>query len=264
MTKRNSHKKRKSTGGVLLRGFIYLALIAGAVKAGDGYWSSLPGLEKIVNPLPLEQEAESAAPTAQTGGLTPEEVPEFSGEPYVELYNNVPAFDEEDFGQGPYEYYSPLDALGRCGAASARISKEMMPVEERGSIGHIRPSGWHTVKYEGIDGNYLYNRCHLIGYQLTGENSNEQNLITGTRYMNVTGMLPFENMVADYIEESGNQVLYRVTPIFENNDLVAKGVQMEAYSIEDNGKGLSFHVFVYNVQPGISIDYATGDSEKAS
>ena len=157
-----------------------------------------------------------------------------------------------------------MDALGRCGVAYANIGIDLMPTEERGSIGSVKPSGWHTVKYDIVDGKYLYNRCHLIGYQLTGENANEENLITCTRSMNTKGMLPFEQEVADYIKETKNHVLYRVTPIFEGENLVATGVQMEAYSVEDHGEGVSFHVFVYNVQEGIEIDYKTGDSKLAS
>lgn len=187
---------------------------------------------------------------------------EYTGSPYISLNGNVPYFtDEEKLSTEPFEYYSNLDSLGRCGVAFANICKEIMPTEERGAIGQIRPSGWHTVKYNGvIDGNYLYNRCHLIGYQLAGENANELNLITGTRYLNMIGMLEFENTVSAYVEETNNHVLYRVTPIFEGDNLVAKGVEMEAWSIEDKGAGVCFNVFCYNVQPGIEIDYATGDS----
>ena len=189
-----------------------------------------------------------------------EDIPEYMGEPYVELNGNKPEFSESDFTEESFEIYSDLDQLDRCGTAYANVGTDLMPVEERGSIGKIKPSGWHTVKYDNVDGKYLYNRCHLIGYQLSGENANEKNLITGTRYMNVDGMLPFENMVADYVKETGNHVLYRVTPVFEGDDLLAKGVQMEAMSVEDKGQGVFFHVFIYNVQPGISIDYATGES----
>ena len=159
-----------------------------------------------------------------------------------------------------FEHYSDLDSLGRCGVAYSCVGTELMPTEKRGSIGNVKPSGWHSVKYDFIDGKYLYNRCHLIGYQLTAENANRKNLITGTRYLNVEGMLPFENMVADYIKETKNHVLYRVTPIFDGNDLVCRGVKMEAKSIEDNGDGICFNVFVYNIQPGVHIDYASGDS----
>ena len=156
-----------------------------------------------------------------------------------------------------------MDELGRCGVAEACIGIDLMPTEDRGAIGQIKPSGWHTVKYDIVDGKYLYNRCHLIGFQLTGENANEKNLITGTRYFNVEGMLPFENMVADYVKETENHVMYKVTPVYDGDNLVAKGVIMEAYSVEDKGEGISFNVFVHNVQPGIVIDYKTGESRLA-
>lgn len=189
-----------------------------------------------------------------------EDIPAYSGEPYVILNDNWPDFDAEDLTTEPFELYSELDYLGRCGVAYANICLEIMPTEPREEIGQVKPSGWHTAKYECVEGKYLYNRCHLIGYQLAGENANKQNLITGTRYMNVDGMLPFENMVDSYVEETGNHVLYRVTPIFNGGNLVASGVQMEALSVEDEGEGLCFNVYIYNVQPGVSIDYATGDS----
>lgn len=190
------------------------------------------------------------------------DIPAYSGSAYCEMNGNVPAFGDDELVTDAFENYSDLDSLGRCGVAYVNICKEIMPTEERGAIGMVKPSGWHTVKYnDRIDGNYLYNRCHLIGYQLAGENANEKNLITGTRYLNVTGMLPFENEVADYVESTGNHVLYRVTPIFDGDNLVASGVQMEAESVEDKGAGVSFNVYVYNVQPGVLIDYATGDSE---
>ncbi|MEZ3434630.1 MAG: DNA/RNA non-specific endonuclease [Lachnospiraceae bacterium] len=187
-------------------------------------------------------------------------IPEYSTEPYVVIDGNEPDFDAEELTEESFESYSELDALGRCQEAYANIGQDLMPTEERGSIGRVKPTGWQTVKYDNVDGKYLYNRCHLIGYQLTAENANERNLITGTRYMNVEGMLPFENMVADYIKETGFHVLYRVTPVFKGENLLAEGVRMEAYSVEDEGEGICFHVFVYNVQPGIEIDYATGDS----
>lgn len=193
-----------------------------------------------------------------------EEVPEYTGDPYVVLEDNVPDFEEDELTTESFEEYSSLDELGRCGTAYANISEELMPTEERGPIGQVKPSGWQTVKYNDlIDGNYLYNRCHLIGFQLAGENANKQNLITGTRYLNVTGMLPFENEVADYVKETGNHVLYRVTPIYEGDNLVPDGVQMEAKSVEDDGAGVQFHVFCYNVQPQITINYATGESQVA-
>lgn len=200
-------------------------------------------------------------PSQQTVSL--EDVPAYSGEPYVEIDGNVPGFSEEDRVAQSFESYASLDLLGRCGTAYACISTDLMPTEERGSIGQVKPSGWQTVKYDFVDGKYLYNRCHLIGYQLTAENANEQNLITGTRYLNVEGMLPFENMVADYIRETGNHVLYRVTPVFEGDNLVASGVQMEALSVEDEGEGICYNVYCYNVQPGVEIDYATGESREA-
>jgi DNA-entry nuclease len=191
-----------------------------------------------------------------------ENLPDYSGTAYIALDNNIPDFSEKDkTNTNAFEFYSDLDSLGRCGQAYANICEEIEPTEERGSIGAIKPSGWHTVKYNDlIDGNYLYNRCHLIGYQLAGENANEKNLITGTRYLNVVGMLEFENLVDDYVDSTGNHVLYRVTPIFEGDNLVASGVQMEGWSVEDNGEGICFNVYCYNVQPGIEIDYATGNS----
>lgn len=194
--------------------------------------------------------------------ITLDNVPEYSGTPYVYINDNVPYFTEEDKENvEAFETYSELDYLGRCGVSYANVCQEIMPTEERQGIGQVKPSGWHTVKYnEIIDGNYLYNRCHLIGYQLAGENDNYKNLITGTRYLNVVGMLDFENMVSDYVHETNNHVLYRVTPYFEGTNLVASGVQIEAWSVEDGGRGICFNVYCYNVQPGIEIDYATGDS----
>ena len=189
-----------------------------------------------------------------------QEVPAFSGEPYVVIGDGQPLFDEGDITTDSYEFYSELDSLGRCGYVMACIGKDLMPTEDRGEIGQVKPSGWQQGKYDFVDGKYLYNRCHLIGFQLTGENANERNLITGTRYMNTQGMLPFENMVADYIKETGNHVLYRVTPIFQGDELLARGVQLEAYSVEDSGEGICFHVYVYNNQPGVTIDYATGNN----
>lgn len=189
-------------------------------------------------------------------------IPSYAGTSYVTVNDNLPVFSEEEVNSEPYEFYSALDWLGRCGYVEAKITPDLMPTKERGEIGMIKPTGWHTVKYEGIDGNYLFNRCHLLGYQLTGENANEKNLITGTRYLNVEGMLPFENMVAEYIERTGNSVLMRVTPVFEGVNLVASGVQMEAQSVEDNE--ICFNVYVFNIQPGIEIDYLTGESKKAS
>ncbi|MBQ5320444.1 MAG: DNA/RNA non-specific endonuclease [Oscillospiraceae bacterium] len=188
------------------------------------------------------------------------EIPDYSGNAYVIINSNKPSFTEDEITTKAYEKYYELDNLGRCSLTIACIGKELMPTEDRGSIGQVKPTGWHTVKYDFVDGKYLYNRCHLIGFQLTGENANDQNLITGTRYLNIEGMLPFENMVADYIKETENHVMYRVTPIFEGDNLLASGVQMEGYSVEDNGEGISFNVYCYNVQPGVNIDYKTGES----
>ena len=189
-------------------------------------------------------------------------IPEYSGEDFVALNNNVPNFDEKDKTTTSFETYSPLDSLGRCGEAYANIGRDLMPTQKRGDISSVKPSGWLNKKYDTslVDGGYIYNRCHLIGHQLAGEDANERNLITGTRYFNVDGMLPFENMIADYVKETNNHVLFRVTPVYDGDNLVAKGVQMEAYSVEDDGEGVMFNVFVYNVQPGIEIDYATGES----
>ena len=189
-------------------------------------------------------------------------VPEFNGkDAYVVLNNNEPNFTKEDMTTKSFEKYSKLDNLGRCGVAFANVGKDIMPTEERGSIGQVKPSGWQTIKYDIVDGKYLYNRCHLIGYQLTGENANRENLVTGTRYLNIDGMLDFENDIADYVKKTGNHVLYRVTPIFQGSELVCRGVQMEALSVEDNGKGIKFNVFAYNAQPGVEIDYSTGKSK---
>lgn len=188
------------------------------------------------------------------------DIPAYSGNPYVAVNNNVPFFTDNEMTTTAFETYSNLDNLGRCGVAYANVCTEIMPTEERGTIGQVKPSGWHTVKYDIVSGKYLYNRCHLIGYQLSAENANTKNLITGTRYLNTEGMLPFENVVADYVKETNNHVLYRVTPMFDGNNLVASGVLMEAKSVEDNGDGILFNVYCYNVQPGITIDYATGES----
>lgn len=189
------------------------------------------------------------------------QIPEYTGSPYTVINDNEPEFEADDFSTEAFENYSELDDLGRCGVAYANICHEIMPTEKRGAIGMVKPSGWHTVKYpELIKDRYLYNRCHLIGFQLAGENANTKNLITGTRYLNVEGMLPFEDEVADYVKETDNHVLYRVTPVFDGDNLVASGVQMEAESVEDDGAGVKFNVYCYNVQPGIGIDYATGDS----
>ena len=186
-------------------------------------------------------------------------IPIYSSKAYVAVNNNVPYFKEEELTKTSFENYSSLDSLGRCNVAMACIGKDIMPTEKRGDIVSVKPSGWHSIKCSKADGGYLYNRCHLIGFQLAGENANKRNLITGTRYLNIEGMLPFENMVADYVKETNNHVLYRVTPIYKGNNLVASGVLMEGKSVEDNGDGILFNVYCYNVQPGVEIDYATGN-----
>ena len=204
---------------------------------------------------------DTVLPQTADAGFSLAEVPSYDGAAYVAVHDNVPYFTAADLTTESFESYASLDGYGRCGVAFACVGQDLMPTEDRGSIGQVKPSGWHTVKYDNVDGKYLYNRCHLIGFQLTAENANTKNLITGTRYLNVEGMLPFENMVADYIKETGNHVLYRVTPIYEGDNLVASGMQMEAKSVEDNGEGILFNVYCYNVQPGITIDYATGESQ---
>ena len=191
-----------------------------------------------------------------------DEIPLYSGDSYVVINDNQPNFNIDELSTSTFEIYSELDYLGRCGTAFANVSINTLPTTERGSIGMIKPSGWHTVKYDNISGKYLYNRCHLIGYQLAGENANKKNLITCTRQMNTMGMLQFENKVVDYVKNTKNHVYYRVTPIFKDNNLLASGVQLEALSVEDKGKGIKLNVFIYNVQDGIEIDYLTGESKK--
>lgn len=231
---------------------IIVALIALIAMAGGAYQK-----------MESSDAAHVSTKAAHAASATLEDIPEYSGTPYAEIDNNRPSFTESELVTSSYEKYSSLDDLGRCGVAVACVGKDLMPTEERGSIGMIKPSGWHLVKYDSVDGKYLYNRCHLIAYELTSENANRENLITGTRYLNVTGMLPFENKVADYVKETGNHVMYRVTPVFDGDDLLASGVHMEAESVEDGGTGISFNIYCYNVQPGIVIDHATGDSHAA-
>lgn len=251
-------KLRGLTKTLLL--FSLFASLAGCGEVGATVGGSAPtqSSEQEVSEAVVE-----SAPSEAAGDLDISDIPEYSGSPYVEVSGNAPSFTDADLSS-PAETYTPLDSLGRCGSAMAIVSRETMPTEERGFIGMVKPSGWHTVRYDDlISDRYLYNRCHLIGYQLTAENANEQNLITGTRYLNVEGMLPFENEVADYVEATGNRVLYRVTPVFVGDELVARGVQMEAESVEDGGAGVSFNVFCHNVQPGIQIDYQTGQSRRS-
>ncbi len=225
-----------------------------------------PEAEAAAEPEPeaeAEPDAEPAEETAAGGEslFKPEDLPAYSGDPYVAVNGNTPFFTEDDYTLRQFETYSKLDSLGRCGVAYANVCRDLMPLEERGDISQIHPSGWHNNPYDFIDGGYVYNRCHLIAFQLAGENANEKNLITGTRYMNTVGMMPFENMVADYVNETDGHVLYRVTPVFDGDNLVADGVLMEARSVEDRGAGIEFCVFCYNVQPGVTIDYATGHNK---
>ena len=270
--RKNSRKKKNSLG---LTGVLVILVIAGLIKAGTN--DSLPDTQtteavtvqaqdSTSQTNAIQMSSEEAASLAEAHintaleAFANEAIPEYSGNPYVELNGNVPYFTDEELSTTAFELYSELDSLGRCGACYANVCKEIMPTEERGSIGMVKPTGWHTVKYDCITDRYLYNRCHLIGYQLAGENANEKNLITGTRYLNVDGMLPFENEVADYVDETDNHVLYRVTPVFSDDNLVASGVIIEAKSVEDKGAGVQFNVYCYNVQPGISIDYIDGQS----
>ena len=244
MRRRKTKEIRKQ-----LIGLIFILVLIGI--------SSIFGIDILNN-----RENESFSNETIETNINISDIPEYEEKIYIEINNNKPYFTEEDYTKESFERYSNLDELGRCGVAFANISKEIMPKEgeERESISNVKPTGWIQEKY---DGEYLYNRCHLIGYQLSGENDNELNLITGTRYFNVEGMLSFENIVADYIEENQeNHVLYRVTPVFEKDNLLAKGVEIEAYSVEDNGEGVCFNVFIYNVEPGININYATGESSK--
>lgn len=241
-------KKKKMSG-------IIIALAALTIFVGNNYKEEINNFLSEINVL-----GETTA--YEEKSYTLEEIPAYDGvSEYVIINNNEPFFEEEDINTTSFEEYNELDSLGRCGVAFANISIDLMPTEERGSIGSVKPSGWHTVKYDIVDGKYLYNRCHLIGYQLTGENANKENLITCTRQMNVGAMLDFENEVADYIKETNNHVLYRATPIFEGDNLIASGVLLEGLSVEDNGEGIKFNVYLYNIQDGITIDYATGESK---
>lgn len=224
----------------------------------------LPGCsefdEEFVMEPPSAASVEVESALLEDSIVSVNDVPPFTDQPYVAINNNIPVFPEEDYKPVSFEKYGDLDSLGRCTVAYACVGKDLMPTEERGSIGQVKPTGWQSTKYDNVDGKYLYNRCHLIGFQLTGENANQCNLITGTRYLNIDGMLPFENMVADFVKETGIHVLYRVTPIFDGENLVSRGVQMEGKSVEDNGEGICFNVYAYNNQPDIEIDYATGES----
>lgn len=263
MQRRKRHRFRKGKVWAVYVLFI-LALFAGAWGLESFPEAQTELVNRIVNQtenaISVEASEETAPDNFGQAVISLEEIPPFSGTPYVEINGNVPYFEEADYTTESFENYSEMDALGRCGTAYANVGIDIMPTEERGKIGFIKPSGWHTVKYDCVDGKYLYNRCHLIGYQLTGENANEKNLITGTRYMNVEGMLPFENAVDDFVEATNHHVLYRVTPVYEGDNLVARGVLIEGWSVEDGGRGICFCAYVYNCQPGVEIDYATGES----
>lgn len=241
--------------------FLVATLLCGCNKAANDFVSALKDANGDSSKY-LYNQTSSTEATRSTSQINFEinDIPKFTNAPYVEVNNNQPFFTDDELTTSSYEYYSDLDTLGRCGICYACIGTDIMPTEERGPIGMIKPSGWQIAKYDFVDGKYLYNRCHLIGFQLAGENANEKNLITGTRYLNVVGMLPFENEVAEYVRKTQNHVLYRVTPVFEANNLVANGVLMEAYSVEDSGAGVCFNVYCYNVQPGVEIDYATGNN----
>lgn len=241
---------------------LYALLIAGMMAV------SLAGCQSTGNSSNGEstqnEQSSKGSTNSSTKSVSSDNIPDFSGNMTVAVDNNDPDFTSKDLTTKSYESYSRLDSEGRCQVVEACVGKDIMPKGKRGAIGMVKPTGWHTAKYDNVDGKYLYNRCHLIAYQLTGENANNKNLITGTRSFNVDGMLPYEEMVGDYVRETGNHVLYRVTPVFDGDDLVAKGVQMEAMSVEDKGEDIKFNVFVYNVQDGVKIDYESGDSEADS
>ena len=229
---------------------------SGSSQVAEATTSGSENVSPALSASPTLAVPANASPAFDLSAVAP-----YAGKPSVEVNGNQPFFTDADFARGAFEEYSPLDRLGRCGVAFALVSRDTMPTEERGSIGMVKPSGWQTTRYDGlVEGNYLFNRCHLIGYLLTGENDNECNLITGTRALNTEGMLPFEERVASYVERTGNHVLYRATPCFEGDDLVARGVLLEAASVEDAGAGLHFCAWCYNIEPGVEIDYATGAS----
>lgn len=237
----------------------------GTTEPAQGTQETTDDIEEKTQEQTVTEEQEKSLPSTENVTTIAETfdfaaVPAYDGKAYVAVNDNIPFFTEEELSSASYETYGELDPLGRCTVCVASVGQDLMPAEERGDIGAVKPTGWHTAKYDFVDGKYLYNRCHLIGYQLTGENANEKNLITGTRYLNIEGMLPFENMVADYVKETDQHVMYRVTPVFEGDNLLAAGVLMEGKSVEDNGESVLFCVFAYNVQPGVSIDYATGES----
>lgn len=264
--RRKGTKATVSTVLVLCLVFFVFVYIYGRDRLPEGSIGDLFSSGNVLSELsqsqekPQDTDSEDGKSPSQSADFSLDSIPPYSNEPFCTVNGGIPTFTESEITTKAFERYTPLDSLGRCGVALSCVGKELMPTEDRESISHIKPTGWHSVQYDHVDGKSLYNRCHLIGFQLTGENANEKNLITGTRYMNVDGMLPFENMIADYVKETGNHVMYRVTPVFEGNELVARGVLMEAYSVEDEGEGISFNVFAYNVQPLVSINYADGTS----
>ncbi len=283
MAKKTSTKKKVSTSsksqnkgkktpvkwlaGAVAALSVVFASVATFEPLRDGI-GNLPGgkvinevIDTVAGALPILSDYLDGENLSDSAGeFSLAEVLEYSGDAYVEINGNIPFFSEDDLVTVSYEQYAALDSLGRCGVTEACIGRDLMPTEARESISSVKPSGWVNVQYDFVDGKYLYNRCHLIGYQLSGENANKNNLITGTRYLNIEGMLGFENEVAEYVKATGNHVMYRVTPIFEGDNLVASGVLMEAYSVEDKGSGVCFNIYAYNVQPGVEIDYATGVS----
>lgn len=249
--RRTTGYKRKRKHPVL-KAVSFLLLLLCSYGGLDYYQNgNLEKTYQFLESILIHREYEESYPSLDS-------IPEYSGTPYVVINENIPEFTKEELEQSPFEFYSELDVLGRCGMTEAMLSRDLMPLEPRGEIGMIRPSGWHTAKYDIIEDRYLYNRCHLIAFELTGENANERNLITGTRYMNINGMLPWENQVAQYLRWNNDQVLYRVTPVFKGREAVARGVHMEARSVKT--KEICFNIFVYNVQPGIKIDYSDGSS----
>lgn len=255
--KRNKKHTHTPSNIRTLLGILFLCVLGFAV----------PGILEQEGEQPASYEREVSIAGSEGSESTcmadPESIPDYAGEDYSVLNHGIPNFTKWDLTHITGEHYSDLDELSRCGTAIAMLSNDMMPEGKRGDIGEIRPSGWKQKKYEGLidaEPPYLYNRSHLIAYALTGQEANEKNLITGTRYLNATTMLPWEEKVMRYLDRTENHVLYRVTPYFKGNELVARGVEMEAYSVEDQGKGICYHVFLYNIQPGIIIDYATGKS----
>lgn len=263
----------KITSGLLALALAVSLSACGSSNQSSAISHSSPVSSQIIVEAPASAASSTPSPSSETSTVLNESdstafdinsIPEYSGNPYTSINDNIPFFRSSDMTTDAFEEYSPLDSLGRCGVAYANICNDLMPTGDRESISEVKPTGWVNNSYDFVDGGYLYNRCHLIGFQLAGENANERNLITGTRSMNVDGMLPFENMVADYVQETGNHVLYRVTPIFKGDNLVSSGVLMEALSVEDRGAGIEFCVYCYNVQDGVTIDYATGDNYAAA